>query len=75
MVGRPDPRTGERVVAFVVPADGIPGDAIDLDDVSRHAGEQLARFKWPAQINVMETLPHLLTGKVSRRALREWDPT
>lgn len=75
VVGRTDERTGECVVAYVVPAAGIATDAVNVDAVSAHARERLARFKWPEVINVVEALPHLLTGKVSRRALRDWDPT
>ena len=30
----------------------------------------LARFKWPKDIRVVEELPHHVTGKVLRRALR-----
>ena len=75
VVGRADDRTGERVVAFVVPADGVDAAAIDVEALAEHAAGRLAPFKRPVSIQIVEALPHLLTGKVARRRLREWDPT
>ena len=75
VVGRPDERTGERVVAYVVPEPRLTTQTLDVDAVQAHARLRLARFKWPATVSVVTALPHLLTGKVSRRTLRDWDLT
>jgi long-chain acyl-CoA synthetase len=67
VVGEPHPYTGEAVKAYVVLEKGATSTEAELiADVQ----ERLARFKCPNSIEVVETLPHLLTGKVLRRALR-----
>ena len=70
VVGIPDPRTGEAVQAWVVPRDDMDVDAEEILD-SLHG--YLARFKWPKDIQVVDELPHHVTGKVLRRALRGED--
>ena len=75
VVGRADTRTGERVVAYVVPEAGRAVADVDAAAVQAHAAERLARFKRPTAVHVVDALPHLLTGKVARRQLRDWDPT
>jgi len=69
VVGLPDERWGERVVAFVVPADaGLTADALD-----RHcrASDDLANFKRPRRIVFVESIPRTASGKILRRLLRE----
>lgn len=68
VVGAPDEHTGEAVVAYVVPTDG--DSAALVDAVRDHVGRRLARFKQPARIEVVETLPHTVTGKVQKGRLR-----
>ena len=66
VVGRPDPRWGERPVAFVVL------DApIDAAALTAHCRTQLASFKVPDQFVVIERLPRGELGKLSRAALRD----
>lgn len=67
VVGQPHPYTGETVKAFVVLEAGkeTTEEAV-IDAVGRH----LARFKCPTSVEIVDSLPHLLTGKVLRRALR-----
>ena len=67
VVGVPDERTGERVRATIVAA---PGAEVTPDDLVTHCKDRLARFKLPRDIRVVEALPRLPTGKVSRRELR-----
>jgi long-chain acyl-CoA synthetase len=67
VVGVPHPYTGEAVKAFVVLADGATASGPELiADVET----RLARFKSPQAVEIVESLPHLLTGKVLKRALR-----
>lgn len=68
VVGVPDPTTGEAVTAYVQP---LPGAAPTADELRAHCRAQLARFKVPAQIEIVETLPVGPAGKVLRRMLRE----
>ncbi len=67
VVGEPHPYTGEAVTAYVVLEDGASATEADL---LAAVTTRLARFKCPQSIEIVETLPHLLTGKVLRRALR-----
>ena len=67
VVGLPDPLTGESVHAFVVP---VPGAALTAEDVLAHAATRLARFKRPSTVEVVDELPHSVTGKVAKGRLR-----
>ncbi|HEV7653586.1 MAG TPA: AMP-binding protein [Mycobacteriales bacterium] len=67
VLGRPDEEHGERVVAYVVAAEGAsPGEQELLDWAAR----SLARFKLPASIEFVPDLPHSATGKVIKARLR-----
>lgn len=69
VVGEPDERWGERVVAFVVP--GAP--ALTADTLDRHCREcpDLANFKRPRKIVFVSEIPKTASGKILRRLLRE----
>jgi long-chain acyl-CoA synthetase len=69
VVGVSSERLGEEVVAFVVPK---PGHQVVEEDVLRHAGSILARYKTPRQIFVVDALPVNTVGKVMKRTLRAW---
>jgi long-chain acyl-CoA synthetase len=66
VIGEPHPRTGETVVAFVVPVPGATPDPVEL---LRHAGRRLARYKLPTRVEVVDALPRALAGKLVRREL------
>ena len=69
LIGYPDAMLGERVCAVVVPQ---PGQEVTLDELVsflRH-GEQVAAFKWPEKLVVVEQLPRNPVGKVLKRELR-----
>lgn len=67
VVGVPHPYTGEAVKAYVTLAEGA--DATE-EGLLAEVRLRLARFKCPETIEIVDELPHLLTGKVLRRALR-----
>jgi long-chain acyl-CoA synthetase len=67
VVGEPDPRTGEAIVAFVVPE---PGRRPGPDELLAHCARSLARYKCPTRVEVVESLPRSFAGKVLRRELR-----
>ena len=69
VVGTPDEETGEAVLAFVVPADGVDHDTISAA-VQEHCLDRLARFKQPSRVVVVTGLPHSATGKVAKGRLR-----
>lgn len=68
VVPRPDDVMGEIGVAVVVPATDPPPT---LDDLRAFAGAQLARYKLPEAIRVVEALPLTAMQKVDRRRLAD----
>ncbi len=68
VIGVPDPRTGSAVRAVVVVA---PGEQLTFEELQAHAAGSLARYKVPTSVHFLSSLPHSLTGKVSRARLRE----
>ncbi|MCW2636110.1 MAG: Acyl-CoA synthetase (AMP-forming)/AMP-acid ligase [Blastococcus sp.] len=68
VIGVPDGRTGSAVRAVVVLA---PGERTTFEELQAYAAESLARYKVPTSVNFLASLPHSLTGKVSRARLRE----
>ncbi len=69
VVGEPDERSGERIVAFVVVADGH--DAPTTTQLIAHLRRRIARYKIPARFEFVSELPQTFAGKVVRRALRD----
>jgi acyl-CoA synthetase (AMP-forming)/AMP-acid ligase II len=65
VVGVDDPEYGQRLVAYVVLR---YGDA-DEDSLRDHVRANLARYKVPREIHLVDTLPRNATGKVLRRDL------
>lgn len=67
VIGVADEVRGEAPVAFVVP---VPGADLDHVTLMSFCREKLSGFKVPKKIQVVKELPHTLTGKVLKRALR-----
>ncbi len=68
VVGIPSDRTGEAVKAFVVLEDRAA--PLTPDDLRAHTHGHLARYKCPAEIEIVDELPHGPGGKLLRRSLR-----
>ena len=68
VVGVADPEWGERIVAFVVTAEGAELDPAKLD---RRCLDAIARHKRPKQYLPIDELPRNPGGKVLKGALRE----
>ena len=66
VLGVPDDRLGERVAAVV---EAATGTAVDVDDVRAHLLANLARYKVPEQITVVDALPRNAMGKIVRTEL------
>ena len=68
IVGVPDPRTGERACAVIVPgADGPP----DVDGLrTALAARGVATFKVPEQVEIWDALPKNDAGKVLKHQIR-----
>jgi O-succinylbenzoic acid--CoA ligase len=67
VAGRPDPEWGQRVVAWVVPADRNAPPA--LDELRRWVAERIAPFAAPRQVVLVDALPLTTIGKVQRDLL------
>ncbi len=68
VVARPDPRFGERPVAFVRLVAEMDASEPALID---HVRSRLAHFKVPSEIIFCEFLPRTATGKVQKFELRQ----
>ena len=67
VVGVPDERSGERVVAYVVPR---AGEALTEAEVAVHLAERLVAYKCPGEIRIVSALPMTGAQKLDRVALR-----
>ena len=67
VVGTPDERWGEAVCAVVVPCLGA---TLTLDAVQDFVRRQLAGYKVPRRLVIVEELPVLASGKVDKKRLR-----
>jgi acyl-CoA synthetase (AMP-forming)/AMP-acid ligase II len=68
IVGLPDPRTGERACAVIVPA---PGAAPNVADLGQFLGQfGVAKFKYPESVDLRTALPRNEAGKVLKHVLR-----
>ncbi|MEU6038321.1 long-chain fatty acid--CoA ligase [Actinomadura sp. NPDC047616] len=68
VVGLPDERRGERVVAYVVEHPAYPFSA---EELRRHCARYLSHYKVPAEFRPRQDLPRNVLGKVVRRQLRD----
>jgi acyl-CoA synthetase (AMP-forming)/AMP-acid ligase II len=68
VVGGPDERWGEVVVAFVVPRQG---QAVSAEDITAHCVKTVASYKRPREVRFVESLPKLPNGKIEKYKLRE----
>jgi acyl-CoA synthetase (AMP-forming)/AMP-acid ligase II len=70
VVGRPDAKWGEAVVAFVVAAERVAQPSVkDLDQTCL---DNIAWFKQPKDYQFVDALPTNNYGKVVKRELRDW---
>ncbi|HEY8983066.1 MAG TPA: beta-ketoacyl synthase N-terminal-like domain-containing protein, partial [Streptomyces sp.] len=67
VAGRADDALGEVPVAYVVPR----AEGLDADAVLRYCRGQLAAYKVPVEIRVVEAIPRTASGKVARHLLAE----
>ena len=73
VIGVPNDDFGEEVKAIVVLSDRVaPNEQAGvLEQLRAHCREQLASYKLPRSIDVVDELPRTGTGKVQKRKLRE----
>ncbi|MGW7415243.1 non-ribosomal peptide synthase/polyketide synthase [Streptomyces sp. NPDC054863] len=69
VVLRADERGEARLIAYTVPAPGVPAASVDTDGVRRHAGDSLPEFMVPTAVVSLESLPLTANGKLDAKAL------
>ncbi len=68
VIGVPDARYGEELMAWIVPR---PGVALSEEDVRDFCRGQIARFKIPRYLKFVQEFPMTVTGKVQKFKMRE----
>lgn len=68
VIAKPDERWGERPVACVVPADGVP---LGAQEIREFLASRVANWWIPEEVVVLEEIPKTATGKFSKVRLRE----
>ncbi|HEX3125757.1 MAG TPA: AMP-binding protein [Thermoanaerobaculia bacterium] len=71
VVGVPDVERGHVVKAFIVLRPGNEGSPELIKELQDYVKSQIAPYKYPRQIDFVESLPRTLTGKLQRFRLRE----
>ncbi|MFK4091321.1 acyl-CoA synthetase [Streptomyces anthocyanicus] len=67
VTGEPDPDLGERIVAWIVPAD--PAAPPALGTLADHVAARLAPHKRPRVVRYLDAVPRNDMGKIMKRAL------
>jgi len=67
VVGRHNPTYGEEPVLFVATR---PDTTVTVETIRDHIATQLAKYKRPAQITILDDLPKNAVGKIDKPALR-----
>jgi fatty-acyl-CoA synthase len=68
VIGLPDEKWGERVVAVLQP---LPGVSVDAAEVQAFVKERIGSVKAPKQVHVWPDLPRSTVGKVLKAEIRE----
>jgi long-chain acyl-CoA synthetase len=68
VIGKPDERLGEEVVAVVALR---PGHDASAEDIIAYTRERLAAYKYPREIRFMAELPKGPSGKILKSALHD----
>lgn len=69
VVGVPDEKYGEQLMACVIMKDGV--EPLTVDAVREFATGRIAHFKIPAYVRVLDAFPMTVSGKVRKVELRE----
>jgi fatty-acyl-CoA synthase len=70
VIGVPDEKYGEEILACVILRD--PGDSLTVDEVADFCGGQLAHYKVPRYVRLVESFPMTVSGKVRKVEMRSW---
>jgi 2,3-dihydroxybenzoate-AMP ligase len=68
VVAMPDERLGERACVFITTV----GDGPTLAEIREHLDAlEVAKYKWPERVEIVDELPRTAVGKVAKNVLRE----
>jgi len=73
VVASPDEMRGEIVKAFVILAPGYTASPDLATELQEHVKKVTAPYKYPREIEFVETLPKTISGKIRRVELREME--
>ncbi len=73
VVGVPDPNIGETIKAFVILKKDYRDKGITDREIIEWAKERMAGYKYPRQVEFMNSLPRTAVGKIFRRKLRDME--
>ena len=68
VIGVPDPRYGEELMAYVQTRGGA---ALDRDAVAEFCRGKIAHYKVPRYVQVVDEFPMTVTGKIQKYKMRE----
>ncbi len=68
VIGIPDQKYGEEIMAFVVKQ---PGPEFSAEELIAFAKDKMTPFKAPSDVKFVEGLPKSLVGKVLKKELRK----
>ena len=68
VIGVPDERFGEEVMAWVMLK---PGESVDSEEIREFCRGRIAHFKVPRYVKVAEEFPMTVTGKIQKFRMRE----
>ena len=68
VVGVPDPKYGEELMAWVILREGV--ETLTAEDVREFAQGKLAHYKIPRYVEVRESFPMTVSGKIRKVELR-----
>ncbi|GIU84369.1 MAG: acetyl-coenzyme A synthetase [Acidimicrobiales bacterium] len=71
VVGRSDPTTGQCIVAYVVPVEGVEVDDRLGQEIREHVAEVIGKIARPRTVVFTPDLPKTRSGKIMRRLLRD----
>ena len=73
VVASPDEMRGEIVKAFVILAPGYTASPALASELQEHVKRVTAPYKYPREIEFVESLPKTISGKIRRVELREME--
>ncbi|CAN5824266.1 AMP-binding protein [soil metagenome] len=68
VVGLPDLHYGEVVSAWIVPRTGV---TVTPEEILEFCRDRIAHFKVPRYVEIVDTLPKTVTGKIRKHVIRD----